>query len=118
MIPSHAPLKWIHLCYIQIFFGRGDKIIAFCFTQSSSYNTGQIESLCIHLGHDEDMNADRNGARLPAWLDRQSAFIFPPEILCTLADKLAQWKRGLNADDDIILQLLHCTISIYFIMKR
>lgn len=49
------------------------------FTQSRSYNAGQIESLCIHLGYDEDVNADGNGAKLPAWLDRQSALIFPSE---------------------------------------
>lgn len=36
------------------------------FTQSSSYNAGQIESLCIHLGYGEDVNADGNGAKLPA----------------------------------------------------
>lgn len=38
-------------------------------------------SLSIHVVYNRDMNADRNGPRLPAWLHHQPAFICPWDFL-------------------------------------
>ena len=46
----------------------------FTFPQSSSYEHG---SLFILLVYNEDVKVDRNGARLPAWLDQPVSLHFP-----------------------------------------
>lgn len=69
----------------------------------------------IQLVYNGDMKADRNGARLPAWLNHQPAFIFLGE---SGPSHRQQWTVKLywdlirNADGIIILLLLHCAINV------
>lgn len=55
-------------------------------------NPAEDKSFLIYLVYNGDTKADRNGARLPAWRDHQSASISPGGDSCPLADKIAQWK--------------------------
>lgn len=56
---------------------------SFLFSQNSNKTTtwGKSVSLVIHLVHNGDMKAERRVARLPAWLDRQSAFVLPGDFM-------------------------------------
>lgn len=56
---------------------------SFLFSQNSNKTTtrGKSVSLVIHLVHNGDMKAERRVARLPAWLDRQSASVLPGDFM-------------------------------------
>lgn len=50
-------------------------------TDQQLLTTQDSVSLLIHLVYNGGMRADRNGAWLPAWLDRHSAFIFTGDFM-------------------------------------
>lgn len=68
-------------------------------------------SLFIDPVHNGDMSADRSGARLPDWPQRQVVFIVSQEVLCPVAEETAEWKRDLwgshlNADGVIKMWIM------------
>lgn len=69
--------------HVSLFVPRTHLRKPFLLSQNSSKTTtrGKSVSLVIHLVHNEDMKAERRVARLPAWLDRQSAFVLPGDCM-------------------------------------
>ena len=57
--------------------------------------------LIIYLVYNGDVKADSSGARLPAWLDHQSAFIFTPHGRQTKLNFKS--KANLNTDGAFFL---------------
>lgn len=60
--------------------------------------TDKSVGLFIHLLYNGDMKADSNGARLPTWVHRLSAFIFPVDSV-PAASKITEGKQGLKGTD-------------------
>ena len=63
-----------------------------CLFFSSEYNYQQQNvSLFIHLVCNEDMEADINSTRLPAWLDHQSYLIFLTDFMSGEPQAWRKW---------------------------
>lgn len=71
---------------------------------AATYNTGQQRSLCFHLVHNEEIKADRNGARLSARLEHQPWCSL--EILCLVVDRIA----SIFLQEMLILFCCHCVV--------
>lgn len=80
---------------------------------------GQNTSLFIHLVLNGGVKADWNSARQPAWLDRQSAIIFPGDFVLSDSQNCIVKGRLIEIQPKLLwcyFRELHCAIHIYFIM--
>lgn len=92
--------KWSYCWHCR----RKDKRIPFCNFLQAVWVTNV--SLCINLASIGDLKADRYGAKLPAWLDRQSAFIFQKRFR-------AWWQTKLHSESDVCREPVQCFLHIH-----
>ena len=105
--PNTVPLHFLVVLLLAPLSQR--QLDHFCFPQSSNYQQHRrYVKLFTHLVSNRVMKADRNGARLPAWLHHQSVMIVQGDFI-RVAEKIEESMCGLWGNSS---KLWWCQINL------